>query len=266
MRHARGQYMMRIITANVNGIRSAKRKGFFEWVQTQSADAICLQEIKADALTMAALATCLPQYHCHYACAEKKGYSGVAIYTRARPDAVILRLNWPLSDQEGRYIAVEVGGVRVVSLYLPSGTQGPERQQHKYAFMDFFSQHLRAMREAGRPCVIAGDWNIAHTEKDLKNWKGNQKNSGFLPQERAWLDCVLGQWGFVDAFRAVNQDSDQYTWWSFRGQARAKNVGWRIDYQMITPHLAVKAAHIFKEKIFSDHAPLIVDYDDVRSI
>jgi len=202
-------------------------------------------------------------YHAYFKDAEKKGYSGVAIYTRRKPDRVINKLGWPLADTEGRYLQADYDKLSVISLYLPSGTSGEERQAIKYKFMDFFTPVLKSMRRKRRDYIICGDWNIAHKEIDLKNWRGNQKNSGFLPEERAWLDEVFGSVGLVDAFRVRNQMPDQYTWWSNRGQAWAKNVGWRIDYQVITPGLKDKvlSVDIYKDQRFSDHAPLIIDYD-----
>jgi exodeoxyribonuclease-3 len=201
--------------------------------------------------------------------AEKKGYSGVAIYSRHKPDRVITGLGEGFEDMdaEGRFIQVDFdklpgGKLSVISLYLPSGSSKEERQQVKFSFMERFTDTLKAMRRKRREFVICGDWNIVHKEIDIKNWKSNQKNSGCLPEERAWLDELFGPMGFVDAFRVVNQEAEQYTWWSNRGQAWAKNVGWRIDYQVITPGLkdAVKSAAVYKDERFSDHAPLIIDY------
>ncbi len=171
-------------------------------------------------------------------------------------------LGWSVADTEGRYVAMDLGKVWVASLYLPSGTSGEGRQDVKYSFLDSYAEHLQNIRAAGQEWIICGDWNIAHKQIDLKNWRSNQKNSGFLPAERAWLDKLFGEMGYVDAFREVNHNAEEYTWWSHRGQARAKNVGWRIDYQVITPGLksVVKSAAIYKEEKFSDHAPLMMDY------
>lgn len=254
---------MRVITANLNGIRSAARKGFFDWVKTQSADVICVQELKAQEKDMTDPALSLPGYHFYFHCAEKRGYSGVGIYTKHQPKQVITGLGWPVADTEGRYVAVDLGGVWVASLYLPSGTSSEERQTVKYEFLDHYERYLKTLDTSTSSYILCGDWNIAHKPIDLKNWKTNQKNSGFLPDERAWLDKLFGELGFVDAFRVVNQEPEQYTWWSHRGQARAKNVGWRIDYQMVTPNLSncIKYAHIYKDEFFSDHAPLVMDYD-----
>lgn len=254
---------MRVITANLNGIRSAARKGFFDWVKTQAADVICVQELKAQENDMKDPALSLPGYHFYFHCAEKKGYSGVGIYTKHQPKKVLTGLGWPVADNEGRYVAVDLGGVWVASLYLPSGTSSEERQAVKYEFLDHYEHYLKTLDTNASAYILCGDWNIAHKPIDLKNWKTNQKNSGFLPGERAWLDKLFGELGFVDAFRVINQEPEQYTWWSHRGQARAKNVGWRIDYQMVTPNLinSIKYAHIYKDEFFSDHAPLVMDYD-----
>ncbi len=254
---------MRIITLNVNGIRSAARKGVFEWLKRQRADVVCLQEIKAGAAHLAEPPFTSRAFYSYYEPAVKPGYSGVAVLTRAHPDGLVRGFGTPEFDFEGRYIEVRFGKLSVVSLYVPSGSAGEHRQASKYRFMDVFMKHLQRIRADGRRYVICGDWNIAHREIDLKNWRGNQKNSGFLPEERAWFDRVFGEVGFVDAFRLLDQRPEQYTWWSNRGQAWAKNVGWRIDYQVISPELrrAVRAATIYKRRRFSDHAPLVMDYD-----
>lgn len=254
---------MRIITLNVNGIRSAQRKGFFEWLQYTKADVVCLQEIRAQAHQISDPAFCPEPYHCYYFDAQKKGYSGVAIYTLKKPDKIKEGLGFPLADEEGRYIEVDFGNLRIISLYLPSGTSGEHRQKEKYTFMEEFTPFLKKWGKASQDVIICGDWNIAHKNIDLKNWKTNQKNSGFLPEERAWLDEVFDEIGWIDAFRVVNQQPDQYTWWSHRGRAWENNTGWRIDYQIVTPGLKdkIKHAQIYKDERFSDHAPLIMDYD-----
>ena len=254
---------MRVITANLNGIRSAGRKGFFPWLYRQRADVVCLQETKAqvDQLTEEMLA---PRgFHGYFHDAEKKGYSGVALYARRQPDRVIMGLGWPDVDAEGRFIQADFGNLSIVSLYLPSGSSSEERQAVKFDFLDRFLPVLRQMRTDGREYILCGDWNIAHKEIDLKNWRGNQKNSGFLPEERAWMTTVLEDVGFIDVFRGLNPKPDQYTWWSNRGRAWEKNVGWRIDYQLATPAIAGQARkeRIYKDKRFSDHAPLIIDYE-----
>ena len=255
---------MRIITLNMNGIRAAARKGFYGWMVRQKADVICLQETRAQFDQIKDDPVFFPKsYYCYFFEAERKGYSGVCIYSRIKPDKIKRGLGWRDFDGEGRYLQIDLPGISVVSLYLPSGTSGEARQLAKYDFMARFEQVLKKLRRRRREVVICGDWNIAHKEIDLKNWRGNRKNSAFLPEERAWMDWVFGDAGYVDAFRQVNQKPDQYTWWSNRGQAWAKNVGWRIDYQVVTPTLSaqVKGASVYKTKRFSDHAPLILDYD-----
>jgi exodeoxyribonuclease-3 len=253
---------MRIISVNLNGIRSAASKGFYEWLARQNADVVCLQELKAQAADMTEQMLNPDGYHGYFHYAEKKGYSGVGIYCREKPQQVIVGLGVNEFDVEGRYLCADFADFSVVSLYLPSGSSGEERQLVKFEFMDAFLPHLRELRASGREVVVCGDWNIAHKEIDLKNWRGNKKNSGFLPQERAWLTELFDEVGFVDAFRVVHPELEAYTWWSNRGQAWAKNVGWRIDYQIATPGLAQRAqtASIYKEQRFSDHAPLTIDY------
>lgn len=254
---------MRIITFNANGIRAAARKGFFSWLSNQKADVVCIQETKAQEHQLGDPLFCPEGYQCYYSDAEKKGYSGVALYTLQKPDKITVGFGWQLGDSEGRYIQADFGNLSVISLYAPSGTSGEIRQNIKYEFMDEFMQHLKKLKQTGRDYIIGGDWNIAHKEIDLKNWKSNQKTSGFLPKERAWMDKLFGEAEFVDAFRVVNQEPDQYTWWTQRSPtAFEKNIGWRIDYQVITPGLEkkVRAASIYRDKQFSDHAPLIMDY------
>lgn len=224
---------------------------------------VCVQELKAQEADLVDEQFRLEGYHAYYHYAEKKGYSGVAVFSRVKPQNVVTGLGWEVADKEGRYVAVDLGKVWVASLYLPSGTSGEGRQDVKYDFLDKYAVYLDGLKAKGQELILCGDWNIAHKEIDLKNWKTNRKNSGFLPEERAWLDKLFDQMGFVDAFRVVNQEAEQYTWWSHRGQAWQKNVGWRIDYQIVTPNLrsAIKSVDIYKEERFSDHAPLIVEYD-----
>ncbi len=233
---------MRVITLNVNGIRA---------------------ELKAQLGELPAEVESPPGYHAFFHPAEKRGYSGVALYARYAPERVVTGLGWPDFDAEGRFLRVDYPGLSVISLYLPSGSSSEERQQAKFDFMDRFYPVLKAMRDEARNFILCGDWNIAHHPIDLKNWRSNQKNSGFLPEERAWLDQVFGELGWVDAFRVVNQEPEQYTWWSNRGQAWAKNVGWRIDYQVVSSGLKGKILRtaIYKDERFSDHAPLTLDYD-----
>ena len=254
---------MRVISLNLNGIRAAARKGLYAWLRRQRADVVCLQEIKAQVDQLDDRQFWPPSFQCYYHPAQKKGYSGVALYARREPDEVIEGLGWPDFDAEGRWIEARFGKLSVISLYLPSGSSSELRQQVKFDIMARFTPYLEQLLRDGREYIICGDWNIAHTKDDIKNWRGNQKNSGFLPEERAWLDLLFGDMGWVDAFRVVNQNADEYTWWSNRGQAWAKNVGWRIDYQVVTPGLRdrIRNASIYRSKRFSDHAPLIVDYD-----
>lgn len=254
---------MRIITLNANGIRSAARKGFFDWMHAQEADLVCLQETKAQKEQLTDPVFWPSTHHGMYLDAQKKGYSGVAIYSKREPDSVIEGLGWPDMDAEGRYIEARFGQLSIVSIYIPSGSSSEERQAIKFSFLERFLPFLRDCAESGRHYIFCGDWNIAHKPIDLKNWRSNQKNSGFLPEERSWLDVVFEQDGWIDAFRALNDEPEQYTWWSNRGQAWAKNVGWRIDYQVISPALKpyLRNACIYKGERFSDHAPLTIDYD-----
>jgi len=254
--------MARIITCNTNGIRAAARKGFFDWLREADADVVCIQETKAQVHQLEDPVFHPQDYHCYYNDAQKKGYSGTAVYSRVKPSKVTTRLGWDPLDSEGRYIQVDYKGLSVISLYLPSGSSSEEALARKYRFMETFLDHLRALRRKRREFVICADWNICHKEIDLKNWRGNRKNSGFLPDERAWLDTLYDDVGYIDSFRLVNPQEEQYTWWSNRGQAWAKNVGWRLDYQVISPGLKskVRAASIYKDERFSDHAPQIMDY------
>jgi exodeoxyribonuclease-3 len=256
--------VLRIISLNLNGIRSATAKGFYPWLYQQNADIVCMQELKAQAGDMTREMLQPEGYYGYFHYAEKKGYSGVGIYSRRQPDAIIEGLGIADIDAEGRYIECQFGNLSVVSLYLPSGSSGEERQTFKFSVMARFLPHLEALIASGREVVICGDWNIAHQEIDLKNWRGNRKNSGFLPEERAWMSDLFERVSWADVYRKLHPEAtdDCYTWWSNRGQAWAKNVGWRIDYQIATPSLAATArkAAIYKEQRFSDHAPLIIDY------
>lgn len=254
---------MRIITLNVNGIRSARGKGLGSWLRRQRAAVVCLQEVKARVTDLDAAIVRPRNCHAYFEPAAKPGYSGVALYSREQPDDVVHGLGWPDFDAEGRYLEARFGRLSVVSIYFPSGSSSAARQLAKFDFLERLVPVLRAMRASGREYVLCGDWNIAHRPIDLRNWRANQKNSGFLPEERAWLDATFEEIGFADAFRHVDPRPEQYTWWSNRGQAWLKNVGWRIDYQVVTPALRdrVRTANIYKDRRFSDHAPLIVDYD-----
>src|SRR3990167_3372220 len=253
---------MRVITANVNGIRSAAKKGFFDWLAKQKADVVCLQETKAQMMSLSDEQLRPAGYHCYFTDAIKKGYSGVGLYSKQTPDRVIHVLGWKCADEEGRFVQADFGNLSVISLYLPSGTSGDHRQKEKFDFMEKFLKKLREFKKSKREFIICGDWNIVHKEIDIKNFKSNQKNSGCLPEERAWLDTVLTRAGWVDAFRVVNQAPLQYTWWSHRGRARENNVGWRIDYQIVTPDLKnrIRAVSIYKEKWFLYYENRTGDY------
>jgi len=257
--------MLRIITLNLNGIRSAWSKGVLPWTAAQQPDIVCLQELKAQEADLTDEMKAPDGLYAYYHYAEKKGYSGVGLWCRQKPDSVSAGLGHAEFDAEGRYLRADFGNLSVISLYLPSGSSSPERQDAKFRFMDIFYPHLVDLAQQGREVVICGDWNIAHQEIDLKNWKGNRKNSGFLPEERAWIGRLFDEAGWRDVYRAVHPAASEecYTWWSNRGQAWAKNVGWRIDYQLSTVAIAATAqtAVVYKEQRFSDHAPLIIDYD-----
>ncbi len=255
--------MLRVITLNLNGIRSAASKGLFRWLARQRAHVLCVQELKAHAVNMTDEMLAPAGFRGHFHYAEKKGYSGVGLYAKRRPDRIEAGLGIAEFDAEGRYLRADFGGLSVISVYLPSGSSGELRQRVKFKFMEHFFPHLKQLAGAGREFLICGDWNIAHQQIDLRNWRGNQKNSGFLPEERRWLTQVFEEVTFVDVFRRIEPRAEHYTWWSNRGQAWAKNVGWRIDYQIATPGLAARArkVHIYKEQRFSDHAPLTIDYD-----
>jgi len=254
---------MRIVTLNLNGIRSAFSRGFPDWLARQRADCVCLQEIKAHEEDLSENMRAPKHFHGYFNCAVKKGYSGVALFARKRPTAVSFGFGSREFDSEGRLLRADFGGLSIISAYLPSGSSSEERQQAKFRFLKEFLPLLKRMSEDGRQYIVCGDWNIAHREIDLKNWRSNQKNSGFLPEERAWLTRVFDELGWVDVFRRLDPRPEQYTWWSNRGQAWAKNVGWRIDYQIATPGIAARArkASIYRNKRFSDHAPLVIDYD-----
>jgi len=254
--------MIRIITLNLNGIRSAARKGWLEWLPAQQADVVCVQEVKAQDADLTDELRRIGGLKGHFHFAQKKGYSGVGLYTRKRPKAVVAGFGHPEFDAEGRYLEVDFGRFTVVSLYLPSGSSSEERLAAKFRFLDVFLPHLRSLVRGGREVILCGDLNIAHKEIDLRNWRSNQRNPGFLPEERAWLTRVFDEVGFVDVFRRLDPRPERYTWWSNRGQAWAKNVGWRLDYQIATPGIAsrAKAASIYTDHRFSDHAPVTIDY------
>ena len=255
--------MIRVITFNANGIRSAARKGFFDWLKEQNADVVCVQEVRAHETQLEDACYYPEGYHCYYCDAQKKGYAGTALYTREKPLKVNKSLGWAPMDEEGRWVSAQFPNITIASLYFPSGSSGEHRQAIKFKVMDRFAKDLKKLIASGQHAMVCADWNICHQEIDLANWRGNQKNSGFLPEERAWLTKMYDEVGWLDGFRAINQEPHQYTWWSNRGQARANNVGWRLDYPLITPSMRdlVKAAKISTDVHFSDHAPLIMDYD-----
>jgi exodeoxyribonuclease-3 len=256
---------MRIISFNANGLRSAATKGFFDWFAAQDADVLCLQETKAQEHQLADAAFRPDGYRAFFKDAStKKGYSGVAIYSRREPDEVLTEMGWSAFDDEGRYIEARFGNLSVVSFYIPSGSSGELRQGFKFEVMQWLEPILQQWLQSGRDYVLCGDWNIVRSRLDIRNWTSNQKNSGCLPQERDWLNGVCREGaGWVDAYRHLHAEGQDYTWWSNRGAARANNVGWRIDYQFVTPSLQdrLRACAIFPSPRYSDHAPFAVDYD-----
>ena len=258
--------MFRLVTLNLNGIRSAANKGWIPWAETLGADCMGVQEVKAQAADIAERFEVVAGMKGHFHFAEKKGYSGVGLYARKKPSAVISGIGNAEFDAEGRWVEARFDTARrklsIIRCYFPSGSSGEERQQAKFRFLALLAPHLMRLKTE-REFILVGDINIAHKEIDLKNWRSNQKNSGFLPEERAWMTHALDNLGLVDVFRTLNPHPEQYTWWSNRGQAWAKNVGWRLDYHLATPGVAAKARreHIYLEQRFSDHAPLVIDYD-----
>ena len=256
----------RLVTLNLNGIRSAASKGFVEWAAQAGADCMGVQEVKAQHDDVVGRFDQVAGMQGHFHFAQKKGYSGVGVYTRKQPSEVVVGLGHVDFDAEGRYVETRFDSadrkLSIISCYFPSGSSGEDRQAVKYRFLAHLYPHLLALKRE-REFILVGDINIAHQAIDLKNWKGNQKNSGFLPDERAWMTRLLDEAGLVDVFRRLNPAPDQYTWWSNRGQAWAKNVGWRLDYHLATPGLAALARResIYLDQRFSDHAPLTIDYD-----
>ena len=254
---------MRIISFNANGLRSAARKGFFAWFARQKADVLCVQELKAQAKQLTDPVLSVRGFQRLIFPARRPGYSGVGIYARVAPHKVVAGLDVAEFDDEGRYLEAHFDSLVVVSTYFPSGSAGPARQEAKFRFLAAFEQRLAMLKARRVPYVFCGDFNIAHKQIDLKNWRALQNYPGFTPPERAWMDALFGEHGYFDAFRVINQQPDQYTWWSNRGRAWEKNVGWRIDYQVVSPELAstVRRVAVYKRNRFSDHAPLIIDYD-----
>jgi exodeoxyribonuclease-3 len=253
---------LRIVSFNANGLRAAGRNGFFGWFARHKADVLCVQELKARPEQLEEAIYSPRGFHRFLFSAEKPGYSGVALYSRREPNDVVYGYGDAEFDAEGRYVEAQFDDIDIASVYFPSGSSSEARQEAKFRFLASFETLLRAKLTAGKPFVFCGDVNIAHKNIDIRNWRSNQKNSGFTPEERAWMDKLIDEIGFVDAFRVVNQKPDQYTWWSQRGSARANNVGWRIDYHLLSPGFggSVKRAAIYTGKYFSDHAPLTIDY------
>ncbi len=260
--------MFKLTSLNLNGIRSATTKGVEAWIAQTMPDCICVQEVKAQAADVAGKFEELAGLKGHFQFAEKKGYSGVGIYTRHEPSDVLIGFDGGEFDAEGRYVELRFDTPQhkrsVISSYFPSGSSGPERQEAKYRFLAVMYPHLMALAQK-RDFVVCSDVNIAHQQDDLKNWKSNQKNSGFLPEERAWMTQLTTEGGLVDVYRRLQPDTTDacYTWWSNRGQAYAKNVGWRLDYHLATPAVAEKARteSIYKDQKFSDHAPITIAYE-----
>ncbi|MBE8190328.1 MAG: exodeoxyribonuclease III [Candidatus Thioglobus sp.] len=252
---------MRIITINVNGIRAAEKKGFFNWLKIQAADVVCLQEIKAQEQQLDE--KFYPKnYHCFYQPAEKKGYSGTAIFSKIKPNKIRLS-PWKDINFEGRFLQADFDNLSVVSIYIHSGSSKQQRQDLKMEFLSQrFLPYLKKIKQKKQKIIFCGDLNIVHKRRDIKNFSGNKNRSGCLPEERAYLDILFDELGFIDGFREVNDENEQYTWWSNRGQAWANNTGWRIDYQLLSPNLKglVKSATIYKAQRFSDHAPLLMSY------
>jgi len=254
---------MKIVSVNVNGIRASAKKGLFDWIQKEQPDFVCMQEVRANLEQLTDDCFYPKGYFYQFQSAQKKGYSGVAIYSKVKPDTVHNQLGFDLSDNEGRFIAFEYPQFYIASMYFPSGSSGDERQNLKYQYLANLEPWLKQLIEQGKPVILTGDFNIAHKNEDIKNWKGNKNNSGFLPEERQWLDWLFDELNYVDLFRTLKQPEHTYTWWSNRGKARENNVGWRIDYQIATPAFSAKLlkASVYKEMWFSDHAPLIMEFE-----
>ncbi len=245
------------MTCNLNGIRSATTKGFWDWATPQKADVMCLQEVRAAHMHIPEQVLALKKYYQFWQLGNRPGYSGVGILCKEEPKKVFTEFGHKVFDEEGRFLHLELEKLNVISLYLPSGSSGELRQNIKFECLEAFFAYLKKIKRNKKPFVICGDFNIAHTNADIKNWKSNQKNSGFLPEERQWMSDVIDDLGYVDAFRAIHPDKVEYTWWSNRGRARENNVGWRIDYHLVSPALKsrLKSIEIYRDKFFSDHAP-----------
>lgn len=248
---------MRIFSWNVNGIRAVMKKGFMEWVESESPDVFCLQETKAHPEQLEEAVVRMNGYHCFWNSAQRKGYSGVASFSKKKPEEVHYGMGIERFDEEGRILRLVFKDFDLLNVYFPNGTSGPERLQYKMDFYDAFLEHCESLRKQGRKLIITGDVNTAHKPIDLKNAKANEKNSGFLPEERAWLDKLIAH-GYVDTFRRFCEEAGQYTWWSYRSSARQKNIGWRIDYFFVTEDLtdALVDSFIRPDVTGSDHCPL----------
>tara|TARA_B100000035_G_C21012328_1_gene560216 strand:+ start:79 stop:846 length:768 start_codon:yes stop_codon:yes gene_type:complete len=254
---------MKVITINVCGIRSSQKKGIFNWLSKSKADHICMQETRALEEQIDNNNFTLKGYKRYMNIAEKKGYSGVAIYSKHNPVEITNTFSNSIFEKEGRFISLDFENYTIASIYFPSGSSGEERQNLKYKFMDLFEKYIKKEINKKKTMILCGDYNIAHTKDDIKNWRSNQKNSGFLLGEREWMTKLIDNVGLIDAFRVKCKRNDVYTWWSNRGNAYNNNVGWRIDYQMVTHNLLdkVKKVSVYKKNKFSDHAPLVIDYD-----
>ncbi|MDI5966093.1 exodeoxyribonuclease III [Streptomyces sp. SL13] len=263
--------MLTVTSVNVNGLRAAVRKGFLPWLAATAADVVCLQEVRAEPDQLPAAAAAPEGWYAVHAPAAAKGRAGVSLLTRQEPERVRIGFGSAEFDTCGRYVEADLPGLTVASLYLPSGEAGTERQEEKYRFLKEFEAYLTDLRAgcaaAGREVLVCGDWNIAHREADLKNWKANRASAGFLPQERAWLSHLYDGVGYVDVVRALHPDTaGPYTWWSYRGRAFDNDAGWRIDLAVATPGLAARAESAVVERAathaerWSDHAPVTVRF------
>lgn len=256
---------LKIVSWNVNGIRAAYKKGFLEWFQNAAPDILCIQETKAEEQQFPPDLRNIPEYRQYFSSAEKKGYSGVALYTKNEPVSVSLGFGVERFDREGRTIQADFGDFVLFDVYFPNGKSSDERLAYKLEFYDAFLEHIEALRAKGRNIVVCGDVNTAHKPIDLARPKANEKISGFLPIEREWIDRLL-ECGYVDTFRMFNQEPDQYTWWNQRANSRARNVGWRIDYFFVNQEFRenVEAVAIHQEIMGSDHCPISIDVDTGR--